>query len=125
MKYQDIIDIPHYELQNHLRMPIEARASQFAPFAALDGYYYLIKESNIVLTRKKELTEDTKILLNQKLNLLEKNKPVTIIYFEPVTKKNGNYRKYQGIIKNIDMIEKKIIFQDKKIIHITNILEIK
>ena len=34
-RYEDIVDLPHPEPQNHLRMPPEARAAQFSPFAAL------------------------------------------------------------------------------------------
>lgn len=33
--YQDIINLPHWEPKGRKRMSIEARASQFAPFAAL------------------------------------------------------------------------------------------
>ena len=36
--YNDIIHLPHPEPKNHPRMPMEARAAQFAPFAALTGY---------------------------------------------------------------------------------------
>lgn len=37
-KYADIIGLPHYEPKHHKRMPLYARAAQFAPFAALTGY---------------------------------------------------------------------------------------
>lgn len=33
--YQDIINLPHWEPKGRKRMSMEARASQFAPFAAL------------------------------------------------------------------------------------------
>lgn len=36
--YSDIINLPHHEPRNHPRMSMEARAAQFAPFAALTGY---------------------------------------------------------------------------------------
>ncbi len=35
--YDDIINLPHYE-PKHPRMPLQNRAAQFAPFAALKGY---------------------------------------------------------------------------------------
>lgn len=37
-RYDDIIDLPHHTSKRHPRMPIENRAAQFAPFAALTGH---------------------------------------------------------------------------------------
>lgn len=37
-KYADIIDLPHPDPRNHVRMPKSARAAQFASFAALTGF---------------------------------------------------------------------------------------
>ncbi|MCR5713602.1 MAG: hypothetical protein K6F98_01550 [Bacteroidales bacterium] len=36
--YSDIIHLPHHVSAVHPQMPLEARAAQFAPFAALTGY---------------------------------------------------------------------------------------
>jgi len=43
--YEDIINLPHYEPKNHQRMPLAARAAQFAPFAALTGHEEAIKKA--------------------------------------------------------------------------------
>jgi hypothetical protein len=43
--YSDIINLPHHVSRNHPRMPMEARAAQFAPFAALTGYDAVIDET--------------------------------------------------------------------------------
>lgn len=37
-KYEDIIDLPHHKSDVHPPMPMQNRAAQFAPFAALTGH---------------------------------------------------------------------------------------
>ena len=43
-KYKDIIDLPHPTSRKHPRMSLEARAAQFAPFAALTGHKEELQE---------------------------------------------------------------------------------
>ncbi len=45
MKYDEIIEHPHYEPKRHPRMSREMRAAQFAPFAALSGHAGAIKRT--------------------------------------------------------------------------------
>ena len=44
-KYDDIIHLPHYRSKKHAPMPIENRAAQFSPFAALTGHSAAIEET--------------------------------------------------------------------------------
>ena len=44
-KYDDIINLPHHVSKKHKQMSIEARAAQFAPFAALVGYDDAVKDT--------------------------------------------------------------------------------
>jgi hypothetical protein len=44
-KYDDIINLPHYEPKHHPRMSMWNRAAQFAPFAALTGFDDAIKDT--------------------------------------------------------------------------------
>ena len=44
-KYDDIINLPHPTSKRFSRMPLEERAAQFSPFAALTGYDALIRET--------------------------------------------------------------------------------
>ena len=45
MKYEDIINHPHYEPKNHPRASKEMRAAQFAPYAALTGYADAVRKT--------------------------------------------------------------------------------
>ncbi|MCD7774868.1 MAG: hypothetical protein LUG85_05070 [Clostridiales bacterium] len=36
--YEDIVNLPHYVSKTRPQMPMEDRAAQFSPFAALTGY---------------------------------------------------------------------------------------
>lgn len=36
--YDDIIDLPNRQSRHHAHMPLQTRAAQFMPFAALTGY---------------------------------------------------------------------------------------
>ena len=56
--YQDIIALPHYEPKRHARMPLEARAAQFAPFAALTGYHSAIED---MAQQHEDTYEDTAV----------------------------------------------------------------
>lgn len=44
-KYEDIINLPHQKSKIHRPMPMENRAAQFAPFAALAGHDNAIEET--------------------------------------------------------------------------------
>ena len=61
--YEDIINLSHYEPKYHIRMSIEKRAAQFAPFSALTGYDEEIKLSSKLVDKKIELTEEEKLFL--------------------------------------------------------------
>ncbi len=100
-KYDDIINLPHYELKFHKRMSMASRSGQFAPFAALTGYDSDVKESIRETSKKKILTEDEKTILDRKLNsaLQFNNKNIKVVYFVPDKYKDGG--KYITIIDKI------------------------
>lgn len=52
--YDDIINLPHHVSKNHPQMSLEARAAQFASFAALTGYDDKIKETEKIVNEKFE-----------------------------------------------------------------------
>lgn len=128
-KYQSIINMKHPTSIKHPRMSRIQRAAQFAPFAALTGHDNAIQETARLTDKKIELDEEQLVMLNEKLQIINELKhleePVKIIYFVKDSKKaGGKYQEKNGIIKRIDEIERKIIFQDKSYIDIDDILEI-
>ena len=70
--YKDIINIEHFE-PKHPRMSIYNRSAQFAPFDALEGYSDSIVETSRLTSKRIELEEEAKIIINEKLNTIEKN----------------------------------------------------
>lgn len=125
-KYQDIINLPHYEPKKHPRMSIESRSAQFAPFSALTGYDDVVKETGRLTQRKLELSEEQKINISLKLQeALDNKKEVLIKYFiKDIKKQGGKYSEKTGIIKKYDQIKQMIIFYDKTQIEINNVVEI-
>ena len=125
-KYQDIINLPHYEPKKHPRMSIEARSAQFAPFSALTGYDDVVKETGRLTQRKLELSEEQKINISLKLQeALDNKKEVIIKYFiKDIKKQGGKYSEKTGVIKKYDQIKQMIIFYDKTQIEINNVVEI-
>lgn len=128
-KYDDIINIPHPTSLKHPRMSMQARAAQFAPFAALTGYEEAIEETGRQTDEFIILDEESIAILNDKLNYLnsnlDKNTEVKIEYFIKDDKKQGGtYKTVKGIIKKIDEIDKVLILKDKTRISLIKIINI-
>ena len=116
-RYDDIIDLPHPVNQNHPPMSIESRAAQFLPFAALTGYDDAISETARLTDRRIELDEDEKLMLSDKLQLIQENikqRPqVKITYFVPDGRKEGGaYAIAAGRVKKVDAFERQIVMTD-------------
>lgn len=127
--YEDIINLPHYDPQNHPRMDRSKRIAQFAPFAALTGYEEQVKEAGRLTMEKIEISEELRNTINNKLQTIMmkiKSKPkVTITYFvQDKRKRGGTYITITGNVKKIDQIEKQIIMTDNKKISMNNVLKI-
>lgn len=128
-KYKDIINLPHHVSKTRNPMSLYNRAAQFAPFAALTGYNEAIKEKARLTEQRIELSDEFKNILNQKLQILNKNinshPKVTITYFELDNKKSGGvYKTISGNIKRIDEYNKKLIFLDKNELRFNEIHDI-
>ena len=54
-EYDDIINLPHHVSSHHAPMSMEARAAQFAPFAALTGHHAAINATARRVADREEL----------------------------------------------------------------------
>lgn len=127
--YDDIINLPHHVSERHPQMPIQDRAAQFSPFAALTGYEGKVKEAARLTDKKIELTEEQRAILDERLYLLEDILPdhpeVTFTYFLPdLRKEGGAYTTITGKLKKLDRVERTIVLTNGVSIPVENLLQV-
>ena len=95
-------------------MPIEDRAKQFMPFAALKGLPDALAAKEKVTVSKIELSEEMAEELDRSMRGLAKGRIVTVIYF-----RKNEYIKTTGMVARIDetsrllqIVNTKIPFND-------------
>ncbi|MBR2409136.1 MAG: hypothetical protein IKB07_09335 [Lachnospiraceae bacterium] len=116
-RYDDIIELPHHVSRKHPQMPLLDRAAQFAPFAALTGHEAAIKETARLTEDEIELDENSKELLDLRLQYLQEHMSeqpeVTVTYFKPDEKKSGGaYETETGRVKKVDGYAGELVFTD-------------
>lgn len=127
-KYDDIINLPHHESKYYKRMSLEERSAQFAPFDALEGYSEEVHETERLTSKRINLSEEAKEILNSKLNIIKSSSDikVTITYFvKDLRKDGGSYKNKTGYVKKIDIYNQLIILLDSTKIPINEIIDIK
>ena len=127
--YSDIINLPHHVSRNHPQMPMEARAAQFAPFAALTGYDAVIHETARLTDKQVELEEYDNDRLNrifsELMDSLEEHPVVTVSYFKPDEHKAGGaYMTVSEKLKKIDTYEQIMKMEDGTVIPIGSIMDL-
>lgn len=129
--YADIRNLPRHVSKVHPPMPRANRAAQFMPFSALSGYEEAVQETARQTEAFRELDEDRKRQLDEKLAMIsqmlsdKKEVQVTIMCFVPdVCKDGGNYREYSGVVKRIDPYRKEIVLTDGTSLRIRYISDI-
>ena len=118
--YADIIHLPHHKAANRPHMSMYDRAAQFTPFAALSGFDGVIAETGRLTDRRIELSESERALLDQKLTLIDDvirdgyHPEITVEYFVADQRKDGGeYREYTGKVRQIDAVERTIVFLEE------------
>ena len=125
--YSDMLDLPHHVSTRHAHLPMESRAAQFSPFAALTGYGDAIDETARLTDPLALLDDDRKAELDEKLRLLRDALPQTvrITYFVPDARKAGGaYRTDAVTVKKIDAVERTVVTQERGAIAIDHIFDI-
>lgn len=128
-KYNDIINLPHYQSKKRPHMSLHDRAAQFSPFSALTGHDEAIKETARLTDAKAELSEAKKTILNEKFNFIFDHiydRPeITVTYFIPdLYKSGGAYAEFTGYVKKYDYYNRILHFTDNTEIKIDDIWEI-
>lgn len=127
--YDDIINLPHHISKKHRPMPREARAAQFAPFAALTGYESDVNEAARYTGKRRELGEYETERLNRRINEIRDgihgNTEVIITYFKPDEKKaGGEYLDIGGRVRKIDDYGRTLTLTSGALIPLDDISEI-
>ena len=129
--YEDIIHLPHHQSVTRTNMSIVDRSAQFAPFSALTGHGEAMQETARITNQKMELDEQSKVLLDTKLQelverkSLENDVAVEFMYFQPdATKTGGEYVEKLGKLKRIDEVNRVVVLEDKTEILIDDIIGI-
>ncbi|SEL21211.1 MULTISPECIES: hypothetical protein [unclassified Butyrivibrio] len=130
-KYAEIINHEKPISKKHPPMPLQNRAAQFMPFAALVGYDDEVSEAGRFTREKIELTEEKQSELNEKLTeMINSHEPgdtlsATVTYFVPDgLKDGGEYVTKQVNIGKIDTFKRCLVLDDKSVILIEDIISI-
>ena len=126
-RYDDIINLPHYQSKKRAHMSLEDRAAQFASFAALTGHEEAIEETARLTEKKIVLDEAAKEAISEKLfeisQSLDKKWNVSITYFKPDRfKEGGAYLTDIGVVKKIDQVEKIVVMDNGMRVEIEGII---
>ena len=114
-RYDDIINLPHYQSDKRAHMSLHDRAAQFAPFAALTGHEEAIEETARLTENEIIIDESQREQINQVLSRAvgeDSGATLSITYFKPDKLKTGGaYLTDIGIVKKVDTIEKVVIME--------------
>ena len=108
------------------KMPMLDRAAQFAPFAALTGHKEAILEQQRLTQTKRILSNEEKLVINEKITeLMHLKSKCRITYFEKdKTKSGGQYIESVLSFKWLDELNKTLFFKENIQIQIDDIVDI-
>ncbi len=126
-KYDAILHLPHHVSEKHPPIPMEERAAQFSPYAALTGFGAVINETRRLTDPRQILSEETLAQLNRQYQLLLEHLPerpkITVTYFQPDGRKEGGADlTLTGRVKKVDAYEQRLVLEDGSVIAMENIM---
>ena len=95
------------------------RAVQFAPFAALRGYYELILSQEKSFEERRELGEEESAVISERLKCLETGVYVHVTYYNKTA-----YSTLSGMVGKVDYTYRFLTVNDRKI-WFNDIIELK
>lgn len=127
--YDDILFLAHHVSKNHPPQPMEKRAAQFSPFAALTGYDDAVEETARFTDTRQELTEEETARINlalQQIQRVSETCPSVLIesFFPDAKKQGGFYRTITGRVKKLQPFEQQLVLSDGTVITFSDILSI-
>ena len=90
--------------------PRADRAAQFMPFAALRGYYELIRQQQRIPEAKHELTDEEALALSQTVYRVRRGQVVRVVYYD-----EDAYVTITGCVSRIDLVERELMVVKTKI----------
>lgn len=128
-KYDDIIHLPHYQSSRRAHMSLDARAAQFAPFAALTGYGAAVEETARLTDSRTELAdgkkEELNALLQEIVSRIGERPKVKATFFVPDERKSGGaYVAAEGNVLRVDAITQSIVFTDGTVVPMAELFDL-
>ena len=128
-QYGDIFHLPRHQSTKHIPMPIEERAAQFAPFAALETHGSEIQETARLTDPRHEVDEysieENNRVLQQIMELPKLSARVNVQYFQKdLRKEGGSVVQKEGIVRQVEQEKNRIIFEDYSAIYLADIIHI-
>lgn len=128
-RYVDMLHLPHHVSHKRPQMPLEDRAAQFSPFAAVVGHEAAVKETARLTDERRDLDESEKMVINDQLidiqAKIDIGVEVEIEYFQAdELKSGGQYIVISGWVKKIDAYKRCVHMIQGKVISIEDIVRI-
>ena len=127
--YDDILHLSRPQSKKHKPMPVEERAAQFSPFAALTGYDAAVSETARLTEERVELDAQEAERLGERIAELakrQKEQPeLSLLYYVPDARKEGGaYVTVSGRLRKITDFPRCIYLTDGSEIPIEDIVAV-